>query len=238
MISLHVHSFLWLSLLVLPHPCSTLRPPITKKIIVLGGGVGGLVSSTILARKGGDSVDVHLLEKQFQCGGRMDSDHLQVNAHTYRFDRGPSLLLLPDIYTKTFALLGEKLSDHVNLLPVEPLYRCYFEEDGTIAEISKDVTKMSATATTLEGTDGYTSFSQYMKTAGDFLRFGLPAVIEEKPEWQHLGSFLWACLRAFPLFSHETMLQSFFRSSKMRALMSFQDLYIGLSPYEGMSFEG
>ena len=204
--------------------------------MVLGGGVGGLVTSTLLSRSnGGNTFDVHLLEKQGQCGGRMDSDEICVgttDAHTYRFDRGPSLLLLPDVYTKTFALLGEKLSDHVHLLPVEPLYRCYFEEDGTIAEISMNATKMATTANALVGKHGYDSFVSYMKIAGDFLRFGLPTVIEEQPAWKYLGSFLLACIRAFPLWSHDTMLRSFFQTSKMRALMSFQDLYIGLSPYE------
>ena len=232
LLSLFYSLLVWLQLFFVPSQGSLLVVPrIKKKVVILGGGVGGLVSSSILARNG---AEVHVLEKQGQCGGRMDSDEICVGDSTnmYRFDRGPSLLLLPDVYTKTFALLGENLSDHVNLLPVEPLYRCYFEEDGTIAEISTDPSKMSATAMSIEGEGGYDSFVSYMKTAGDFLRFGLPTVIEEKPEWQHLGSFLMACIRAFPLLSHATMLQSFFRSAKMRALMSFQDLYIGLSPYE------
>jgi hypothetical protein len=214
-------------------------PPAARRAVVIGGGVGGLVTSTLLARETG--WHVQLIERHERCGGRMGSEEVvlpqqqqqQLQQEKYRFDRGPSLLLAPDVYERTFALLGEPLRDHVKLLQVAPLYRVYFEEDGTFAEISTDPAAMAAECARVDGYEGaYAAFAAYLRTASAFLRFGLPAVIEERPEWQHLGGFLLACLRAFPLLSHDWMLGTFFRTPKMRAMMSFQDLYIGLSPYE------
>lgn len=228
---------MWILVLVLVflleciHDVEPLRTAVT-----IGGGVGGLVASTILAREEG--FRVVLVEKHDRCGGRMDSEDYCLSSaagrepNLYRWDRGPSLLLLPDVYIKTFELLGEDINDHIKLLPVAPLYKCYFEEDGSVAEISLDELKMEAAAVRVDGENGYRSFRSYMQTATDFLSFGLPTVIEEQLQLQYLKLFILACLRAFPLFSHDWMLGTFFKTQKMKAMMSFQDLYIGLSPYE------
>lgn len=212
-----------------------MKLPSVKDIVVVGGGVGGLITSAILKQNLIQSIcRVTLLEKQELCGGRMNSEILTgPDGNQYRFDVGPSLLLLPDVYKETFQYLGSNISDHVELLPVNPFYRCYFEEDSTFADITADINQMKATANKIED-NGFEKLQSYMKVAGDFLRFGLPAVIEEKTDivWKDLFAFLGACIRAFPLFSLHTMLSTFFSSSKMRAMMSFQDLYIGLSPYE------
>ena len=202
-----------------------------RDIAVIGGGVGGLVSSTLLSRAG---LSVLLVEKNERCGGRMNSEfisHPTLANATYRFDVGPSLLLLPDVYQETFEMLGTKIEDHVELLKVEPFYRCYFEEDETFAEITSDQEKMKSTINNIEP-NAYEKFVDYLKIAGDFLRFGLPTVIQEKPDFTHFGSFIMACIKIFPLKSHDDMLQQYFKSKKLQAMMSFQDLYIGLSPYK------
>ena len=202
-----------------------------RDVAVIGGGVGGLISSTLLSRSG---LDVLLIEKNPNCGGRMNTEfisHPTATNVTYRFDVGPSLLLLPDVYKETFDLIGSSIDKHVELLKVEPFYRCYFEEDRTFAEISSCEEKMRSVTNRLEP-NSYGKFVDYLKTAGDFLRFGLPTVIQEKPDFTHFGSFVMACIKIFPLRSHDSMLQQFFKSPKLRAMMSFQDLYIGLSPYE------
>lgn len=219
-----------LLIVLLSQGCVALQLSAFRDVAVIGGGVGGLVTSALLSKSG---LNVLLLEKNSKCGGRMNSEHVidPITKDSYRFDVGPSLLLLPDVYKETFELLGCKIEDHVELLRVDPFYRCYFEEDGTFAEISSEEEKMKSTANSIEP-DGYVNFVQYLKTASDFLRFGLPSVIQERPEFEHFGSFLMACIKVFPLLSHDSMLQKYFKSSKMRAMMSFQDLYIGLSPYE------
>ena len=107
----------------------------TADVIVLGAGVGGLVAAANLAKA---NLNVKILEKQVRVGGRMQTDVYASKAgDSYRFDVGPSLLLLPDIYKKTFAELGHDLETYVTLLKVAPLYRCFFD-DGTHMDISSD----------------------------------------------------------------------------------------------------
>ena len=78
----------------------------------------------------------------------------------------------------------------------------------------------------------YDAYKNYMWNANNFLEFGLPNIIEEKFSASSVLRFLVSCVKNFPLLSHERMLKRYFRTPKMRAMMSFQDLYVGLSPYE------
>ena len=273
----HILQAAALLLLLLPSKHDAFQIRDIRDVAVIGGGVGGLVSSTLLARTG---LKVILVEKNGKCGGRMNSEERIVDQNgpnspsslnsliipvenqiqggnkektsgnndinsnvkssnnlnnnlpqSYRFDVGPSLLLLPDVYEETFQSLGERLSDHVELLKVDPFYRCYFEEDGTFAEICSDQEKMKAIVNGIEA-NSYEKFTDYLRTASDFLKFGLPTVIQEKPDFTHFGAFLMACIKIFPLLSHENMLQKYFKTEKLQSMMSFQDLYIGLSPYK------
>jgi len=199
-------------------------------VCCVGAGVGGLISSTILAMNG---YQVALVEKNQNLGGRMNSEVLvnKSTGNSYRFDVGPSLLLLPDVYRQTFELLGERLEDHIDIMEVYPFYRCYFEEDSTMIDIQPDMLEMEKKIEEIEK-GGFEKLQSYMDIAHEFLRFGLPNVIEEKMDLQYALPFLIACVKAFPLQSHYNFLKTTFSSKKLRALMSFQDLYIGLSPYK------
>jgi phytoene dehydrogenase-like protein len=121
---MHIQIFSLVLLLISSSYSLTLNSK--PQVAIVGGGVGGLVSSALLSRSG---LDVLLVEKNERCGGRMNSEYLFVKedqrsfASQYRFDVGPSLLLLPDIYKKTFEILGTKIENHVELLKVEPFYR-------------------------------------------------------------------------------------------------------------------
>ena len=59
----------------------------TKKIIVVGGGPGGLTSAMLLAHKG---FEVVVYEKQAEVGGRSG----RVTKGGYSFDAGSTLLMM------------------------------------------------------------------------------------------------------------------------------------------------
>ena len=44
-------------------------------------------------------------------GGRCD----QIVKDGHRFDVGPTLFLMPEVFEETYAALGEKMSDHLDL---------------------------------------------------------------------------------------------------------------------------
>lgn len=56
---------------------------------------------------------------------------------------------------------------------------------------------------------------------------GLPNFIEERLSLARLPEFVWNALSSSPLENHHRQLSRNFDSPKMRALLSFQDLYVG-----------
>ena len=103
------------------------------KMAVIGAGIGGLAVSCLLATDG-HSIDV--FEKNPRPGGKMNEfqkDH-------FRFDTGPSLLTMPFILEQLFESCYHKMSDYIDLVPLEPLCR-YFYPSGTIFDAYSDLPK-------------------------------------------------------------------------------------------------
>ena len=77
-------------------------------VLVIGAGVGGIATAARLARRG---YQVTVLEKGERAGGRCD--YLVVDGH--HFDTGPTLLVMPQVFAQTFAELGERMEDRLDL---------------------------------------------------------------------------------------------------------------------------
>lgn len=89
------------------------------RAVVVGAGFGGLaVALRLLAC--GYAVDI--LEKHRDLGGRART--FELDGH--KFDAGPTVITAPFLFSELFERFGEKLEDHVTLLPVAPFYRMEF----------------------------------------------------------------------------------------------------------------
>jgi phytoene dehydrogenase-like protein len=93
-----------------------------KKAIVIGGGITGLSTASLLAREG---YAVTLLEKQPEIGGRSGMWETQ----GFRFDTGPSWYLMPEVFDHFFKLMGTSADEQLNLTLLDPGYRVFFEGD-------------------------------------------------------------------------------------------------------------
>jgi phytoene desaturase len=212
-----------------------------KRIIVVGGGIGGLaVASRLAAAPAGrvnNNINVTILEKQSVVGGRCGS---WTDEYGYRHERGPSLLLLPHIYERLFQEVAQCSAAEYGLDYVRcvPAYRAIFDDDDYIdvgypldhAEYSTMISKMNM----LEP-EGASRWHDYMSACEAFLDCGLPNFIEERLDLQSFPNFIFQALRnygkAWPLKPHSDVLDAIFTSAKMKALASFQDLYVGLEPF-------
>ena len=102
--------------------------------LVIGAGIGGIATAARLAKNG---YSVTVLEKNEQPGGRCN----QIIRDGHRFDIGPTLFLMPEVWEETFASLGEKLSDHLDLRRIDPTYKVRFE-DGLQLELTSNIGEM------------------------------------------------------------------------------------------------
>ncbi len=108
----------------------------TDRIGVIGGGLGGLGAACTLAARG---YRVVLFEKSEWLGGKA----AVLEANGFRFDMGPTILTVPSILGRIFAEAGRALEDHLDLVRLDPQWRCFFT-DGSVLDLVEDVDAMSA----------------------------------------------------------------------------------------------
>lgn len=91
--------------------------------VVIGGGIGGLSAAITLAAAGKKVV---LYEKQERLGGKANTRLIG----SFRFDTGPSLLTLAEVFSTLFSRAGRNLEEYIPLVPLSPLTQYWFA-DGT-----------------------------------------------------------------------------------------------------------
>jgi UDP-galactopyranose mutase len=97
------------------------------RVVVLGGGFGGMASAARLAKLGHD---VTLVEASSRLGGALGF----VEQDGFRWDSGPSLTLLPAVVRDLFRKTGRPLERELDLVPVEPVQQHRFD-DGTVLDL-------------------------------------------------------------------------------------------------------
>jgi phytoene desaturase len=195
-------------------------------VIVIGAGVGGIAVAGRLARRG---YDVTVLEKNAVPGGRCN----QIVQDGHRFDVGPSLFLLPQVYAATYAALGERMEDHLDLKRVDPTYHIHFE-DETVLQLSANINWMQAQLEAIEP-GSFGGFLRYMAEGYRHLDIALERFLTKNfyTLFDQVNPGNLSLLTELKLLQkHYDNLGNYFKSEKLKAVFSFQDIYMGLSPYE------
>ena len=132
--------------------------------IVIGAGIGGIATAGRLARHG---YEVTVVEKNAHGGGRCD----QIVKDGHRFDVGPTLFLMPEIFEETYAALGEKMSDHLDLKRIDPTYKVHFD-DGLQLELTSNIGDMQTQLEKVEKT-AFTGFLNYIAEGSKHYKISL-----------------------------------------------------------------
>lgn len=139
------------------------RTKTSLRVGVVGGGLGGLAAACVLAARGHR---VQLFEKNSWLGGKA-AEHRE---NGFRFDMGPTILTLPGVLARIFAEAGRNMADYLKLVPLDPQWRCFFE-DGTALDLLADTEKMCASlqeyANSPETSTGYARFLQMSQRLHD-----------------------------------------------------------------------
>mmetsp|Transcript_4587 Transcript_4587/g.7119 ORF Transcript_4587/g.7119 Transcript_4587/m.7119 type:complete len:597 (+) Transcript_4587:93-1883(+) len=215
------------------------NPP---RIVIVGGGVGSLATASRIAASSVDC-EVIILEKNARVGGRCGSFDIETVHGVFRHEKGPSLLLLKEVYSDLFVDCSQKNTEDygLSLKQCIPAYQVIFD-DGDCIELGFPQEKSDSAADQISRLkmdeyelNGARKWDEYMRATAAFLDCGLPNFIEEKLELTTFPAFLREALRgygkAWPLKPHSDVLDATFSSNKMKALASFQNLYVGLEPF-------
>ena len=194
--------------------------------LVIGAGIGGIATAARLAKNG---YDVTVLEKEATSGGRCN----QIVRDGHRFDIGPTLFLMPEIWEETFAALGEKLSDHLDLKRIDPTYKVHFD-DGLRLELTSNIGDMQTQLEAVEKT-AFTGFLHYIAEGSKHYKMSVEKFVGRNFynifEYFSLGNLpLLFQLKA--LQKHYANTGNYFKDERLKAAFTFQNMYLGLSPYD------
>lgn len=104
------------------------RSPSSRRVVVIGAGVGGLVAAVELAGQGREVV---VVERAGAPGGKIGEAELESGA---RVSTGPMLLTLRDVFDEVFARAGASLGDEVPMRRVDTLGR-HLWPDGSLLDL-------------------------------------------------------------------------------------------------------
>lgn len=194
--------------------------------LVIGAGIGGIATAARLARNG---YEVTVLEKEPTPGGRAN----QILRDGHRFDIGPTLFLMPEVWEETFAALGERMSDHLDLRRIDPTYKIHFD-DGLQLELTSDLGKMQTQLEKVEKT-AFTGFLNYIAEGNKHYKMSVEKFVGRN----FYSLFQYFSLGNLPLLfqlkalkKHYANVSKYFRDDRLKAAFTFQNMYLGLSPYD------
>jgi phytoene desaturase len=194
-----------------------------KKIAVIGSGFGGLAVAVRLQAAGHA---VTIFEKREKPGGRAYVYHDQ----GFTFDAGPTVITAPEALEEIFACAGRKLSDYVELMPVFPFYRLFWENGYRFDYDNRlDITIEQIRKKSPSDVQGYLNFLKYSE---DVFKHGYT-------DLAHVPFLNWkSMVRAAPQLARlqayrsvYSMVSQFIKDPELRQTFSFHTLLVGGNPF-------
>lgn len=199
-----------------------------ERIGIVGAGPGGLTSAMILAHRG---CDVTVFERKDRVGGRNGPLYLG----EYKFDTGPTFLMMKFILDQMFEEAGRDASNYLDFVRLDPLYRLkigdreFFpaaDPEGTRNEIEKHFPGNEA------------GFDRFLEKEDKRFRKLIPCL--QKDYGSFLSYLAPVFLRAIPQMSLGRSvfgnLGRYFDDDDLKLCFSFQSKYLGMSPWDCPAF--
>jgi phytoene desaturase len=195
-------------------------------VLVIGAGIGGISAAARLARAG---YQVTVIEKNARPGGRCD----QIVRDGHRFDVGPSIFLMPEVFAETYRALGQRMEDHLDLRRINPTYRIRFD-DGSQITLNADINLMQPQLEAIEP-GSFNGFLRYLAEGNLNYRLSLEKFAGRNfyslIDYFSLGN-LPLVFRLKALKKHYDNIGNYFTHPHLKAAFTFQNMYLGLSPYD------
>ena len=196
--------------------------PTRSSAVVIGAGLGGLSAAMRLGSKG---YSVTVIDRLDRVGGRGSS----VTKNGFRFDLGPTILTVPQVFEKLWKDCGKDFAGDVELVPLDPFYEIRWQ-DGSRFQVRSSEEEMLAEVTRNFPKDlkGYCKFLEDCEKRYVFGFEGLGRRPMNK---------IWDLLKEIPGFIRLRADRSVYshvstrvKDPKFRMALSFHPLFIGGDP--------
>ncbi len=198
----------------------------SKSVAIIGAGIGGICAAIHLAAKG---IHVTVFERNPNPGGRCD----WIERDGHHFDVGPTLMVMQPIYAAEFKSLGTPMEELLDLQKVDPSYRLVFD-DGSQLALTADVQSLKDQLESIEP-GAFQGFQRYHEEGRRHYKLSMEKLVDK--EFRRFTDFfslsnLPLLFQIKPLVKHYANMASYFDNPRLKSAFSFQDVYMGLSPFE------
>jgi phytoene desaturase len=202
---------------------------LSKKVIVVGAGTAGLASAIRLQNKG---YDVEIYEKNPKVGGRM----YQLEEKGFKFDVGPTIVMMPNVYREVFEQTGRNAEDYIPMQKLNPIYSIQYTKDESL-DVSTDLADLTEF---LEGISEEDTLGYYRYLTQTYKRYLIAKdhFIEKsfrKPSDFYNPKTLVNAYKLKTFNNAYNEISKFVKDDRLMKMLSFQTLYIGISPHNGPS---
>ena len=196
-----------------------------RTAVIIGAGIGGIATAVYLAKNG---YTVTVFEKNSSPGGRCG----QLIRDGHRFDLGATMLMMPEIYNEIFASLGIPLFENDDITPLDDLYKIYFDNNEVIA-FSTDKDKMKEQQEKIEP-GSFEKSQKYVKDGYEIFQIGMHELIGRNfdnifqfANFKNIGMLI----KLKTYISNYRYVKKFFTNTHLRMAYTFQNIYVGQSPF-------
>ncbi len=201
------------------------------RVVVIGAGFGGLSAAAHLV---GNGHEVTVLERESTPGGRA----AVVRQDGFTLDLGPTVFTMPELLDEAFAAAGARRDDHVQIDPIDPMYRAVFA-DGSTLRIRRGREAMSAEITEFAGRREAGVFHEFCDWVTELYELEMPNFIDTNFDspldvirpWRAAVELV----RAGGLRRLDRAVSSFFHDERLQRVFSFQSMYAGVAPHSALA---
>ncbi len=198
----------------------------SKKCVIIGAGLAGLSSAAILADKG---YDVVIYEKHKTPGGVARA----VQQDGYKFELGPTWYLMPEVFENFFRKFGKNISDYYKLIHLNPSYKVFFEEGGSVV-LYPDLETNKKTFDKLEKNGGQ-KLEKFLKNSEMKYRIAVNEFLYK--DYRSFSDFLSLNLITkglqLNIFSKlNKFVNRYFSDERARKIVEFNTVFLGSSPFK------
>ena len=201
----------------------------TDNVVIVGAGLAGLSAALRLA---GAGRKVTVVERESVPGGRNGL----LNKSGYAFDTGPSVLTMPDLIADALACVGEDIKDWLDLIPLKPLYRAFYD-DGSQLDVHSDTNQMrEEIAKTISPAEAV-GYGKYVDFVTKLYKYEMRDFIDRNID-SPLNLLTPNLARLIALGGFRKLspkVNQFLKDPRTQKVYSFQAMYAGVSPQQALA---
>lgn len=199
---------------------------VSKKVLIIGSGLGSLATALRLTTHG---YQVEILEKHHQAGGRLN----QLKKDGFTFDIGPSFFSMSYEFTELFKYCN--IPNPLQMNELNPVYSVYFAGKKEPYSIYKELDKLAQEFADIEP-DFKAKAEKYLKSAGEIFHDTEHVIIKRNYNnlFQYAVALMTVPKKHAPklIRSMWAELERHFDSEHVKVIFSLVAFFLGSTPFD------